>query len=151
MSENKVHIGIDPGATGAIAIIMDETVVVLDFENPGILPLLRNLHRPLCKAVIEQVHAMPGQGVSSTFKFGMNFGIWVGRLQTLLIPFDFVTPQKWRKAMFDSMARGDDLKAMSVNRALRIFPEMADMLKRKKDHNRAEALLLAEYARRTDK
>lgn len=147
---SKTYIGIDPGATGAIAVIAHDTVIVLDFENPGIVPYLKNLHPPQCKAVIEKVSAMPGQGVSSTFKFGVNFGTWIGRLEALRIPFDFVTPQKWKKTMFDSMPKADQ-KAMSVNRALRIFPQMVGLLKRKKDHNRAEALLLAEYARITDK
>jgi len=149
----KAYIGIDPGASGAMAIIRGRTVIVLDFEDPSALSILKeiNLIKQPCKAVIEKVASMPGQGVSSTFKFGTNFGAWIGRLEALDIPFDFVTPQKWKKAMFDSMPRGDDVKAMSVNRALRIYPTMADRLKRKKDHNRAEAILLAEYARITDK
>ena len=147
----KVFIGIDPGITGAIAIVTETTALVFDFDDRAGVAYLRNLHRPLCKAVIESVHAMPKQGVSSTFKFGVNFGIWQGRLEILKIPYDLVTPQKWKKVMFDSMAKGFDLKSMSIDRALRIFPEMIDFLKRKKDHGRAEALLLAEYCRREAK
>lgn len=149
--KGKVYIGIDPGATGAMAVIVEDTVMVMDFDNQETLVYLKKLHGPLCKAVLEKVSPMPKEGVSSVFKFGVNFGTWIGRLETLRIPFDFVTPQKWRKVMFDSMPKGTDLKAMSVNRALRIYPQMAELLKRKKDHNRAEAILLAEYARITDK
>lgn len=145
-----IYIGIDPGQTGAIAIIDGpHTVWVYDFDDGMALSFLKTI-KVDCKAVLEKVSSMPKQGVSSTFKFGTNFGQWIGRLEALGIPFDFVTPQKWKKAMFDSMAR-EDAKEMSRNRALRLFPQMAEFLKRKKDHNRAEALLLAEYARRTDK
>jgi crossover junction endodeoxyribonuclease RuvC len=147
----KIYIGIDPGASGAVAFIGIDEINVFDFDEGdalGFLKFIRQGHT--CKAVIEKVSAMPGQGVSSTFKFGTNFGQWIGRLEALGIPFDFVTPQKWKKAIFDSMPKGD-VKEMSRDRAIRLFPEMALHLKRKKDHNRAEALLLAEYARRTDK
>jgi crossover junction endodeoxyribonuclease RuvC len=147
----KVYIGIDPGQTGAIAFIIAGTARVYDFDDGDALSFLKKLwlaDEPT-KAVIEKVGSMPGQGVSSTFKFGTNFGTWIGRLEALEIPFDFVTPQKWKKAMFDSMPKGDT-KEMSRNRALRLFPHMAESLKRKKDHNRAEALLLAQYAMMTD-
>ena len=153
----KIYIGIDPGATGAIAFLnpYDNALVkVFDFDDPEALSHLQwvaETSPSLVKAVIEKVNSMPGQGVSSTFKFGENFGRWQGRLEALMLPFDYVTPQKWKKVMFDSAAKSSDLKAMSVSRTLRIFPQMAGFLKRKKDHNRAEALLLAEYARITDK
>jgi crossover junction endodeoxyribonuclease RuvC len=156
MSDKTIYIGIDPGATGAIAFInpYDNALVkVFDFEDGEALSHLQwvaETSPSLIKAVLEKVSSMPGQGVSSTFKFGTNFGTWIGRLEALMIPFDFVTPQKWRKVIFDSAAKSVDLKAMSVSRALRIFPHMAEFLKRKKDHGRAEALLLAEYARITD-
>ena len=146
----KVFIGVDPGQTGAIAFIGVDEINVFDFEEGDALEYLKYIRQGnTCKAVIEKVSSMPGQGVSSTFKFGINFGQWIGRLEALGIPFSFVTPQKWKKAMFDSMSKGD-VKDMSRNRALRLFPEMAASLKRKKDHGRAEALLLAEYARRID-
>jgi len=109
----------------------------------------KELHRGgiQIKAILEKVSSMPGQGVSSSFKFGCNFGQWIGRLEALDIPFDFVTPQKWKKAMFDSMPK-DNPKEMARNRAIRLLPEMADRLKRKIDHGRAEALLMALYAMR---
>ena len=146
----KIYIGIDPGASGAIAFIGTNEINVFDFEEGDALGFLKYIRQGYtCKAVIEKVSSMPGQGVSSTFKFGTNFGQWIGRLEALGIPFDFVTPQKWKKAMFDSMPKGD-MKEMSRDRAQRLFPEMAGALKRKKDHNRAEALLLAAYCKKTD-
>ncbi len=149
---SKVFIGIDPGQTGAIAFIIAGEARVFDFDDGEALLSLKKLwlNEDPVKAVIEKVSSMPGQGVSSTFKFGTNFGTWIGRLEALDIPFDFVTPQKWKKVMFDSMPKGD-VKEMSRSRALRLFPQMAEYLKRKKDHGRAEALLLAQYAIISDK
>ena len=150
---NQIFIGIDPGATGAIAFIdSDNHVDIFDFDDGEAMLRLKKLWRMdmMMMAVIEKVGAMPKQGVVSTFKFGVNFGQWIGRLEALDVPFDFVTPQKWKKAMFDSMPKYDP-KEMSRDRAWRLFPQAAELLKRKKDHNRAEALLLAEYARVTDK
>lgn len=147
----KIFIGIDPGQTGAIAIIYAPgDMAVYDFDDGDVLSELATISQSPCKAVLEKVSARPGEGVSSSFKFGTNFGTWIGRLEVLKIPFDFVTPQKWKKAMFDSMPKGN-VKEMSRDRAKRIFPKMTEFLKRKKDHNRAEALLLAEYARRNDR
>ncbi len=146
----KIYIGIDPGVTGAIAIIYAPgDMSVYDFEDGDVLSELIQISGTPCKAVIEKVSSMPGQGVSSTFKFGTNFGQWIGRLEALGIPFDFVTPQKWKKAMFDSMPKSN-VKEMSRDRARRIFPQMAEFFKRKKDHNRAEALLLAAYCKQID-
>ena len=150
-----IYIGIDPGQTGAIAILPDQESMlankVFDFDDGNALICLKNIGREVsngtiqAKAIIEKVGAMPKQGVSSTFKFGTNYGQWIGRLEALGIPFDFVTPQKWKKVMFDSMVKGN-VKEMSRNRAQRLLPNMADRLKRKMDHNRAEALLIALYA-----
>jgi len=155
----KVYIGIDPGQNGAVAFLYDDPDVkdeVFDFEDGGALLRLGALSRRLIvepmliRAVIEKVSAMPRQGVSSTFKFGANFGRWWGRLEALGIPFDLVAPSKWKRAMFDSMPKGD-AKAMALDRARRLHPGLADRLKRKKDHGRAEAILLAAYAMRSDR
>jgi crossover junction endodeoxyribonuclease RuvC len=93
---------------------------------------------------------MPKQGVSSSFKFGMSFGKALGILETLQVPYDLVTPHKWQKEVFDSASK-QDTKAMALDRARRLFPELTGSLRRKKDHNRADALLIAEYCRRTHK
>lgn len=155
----RIWLGIDPGQSGAMAFISTGPKV-MDFEDGECISWLKAISDqlisplgkdyPQAKAVLEKVHSMPKQGVASSFGFGMNFGIWRGRLEALGIPYDLVTPQKWQKVMFDSQTRGDR-KAMSLDRARRLFPEMSDMLKRKKDHSRADALLIAEYCRRMDK
>lgn len=148
--KDKTYIGIDPGQTGAIAFIYTPgDVAVYDFDDPGVLSeLIAQASEGFCKAVLEKVASHPGEGVSSAFRFGTAYGIWIGRLEALRIPFDYVSPQRWKKAMFD--VKPPD-KAASITRALRIYPQMADMLKRKKDHGRAEALLIAEYCRIHDK
>jgi hypothetical protein len=148
----NIYLGIDPGASGALAII-SEVIKVFDYEDSDALFWLKVIGEERLKgdidvhAVIEKVNAMPKQGVSSMFKFGRNYGQWIGRLETLGIPFDYVTPQKWKKAMFDSMPK-DDPKNMALDRARRLFPQMQDRLKRKKDHNRAEALLICAYCKK---
>ncbi len=149
---DKVYIGIDPGQTGAMALIWPgDAVMIIDYDDPCGVGELRSLwdsHEYEVVACIEKVHSMPKQGVVSSFKFGTNFGIWQGRLEILQIPYDFVTPQKWQKEMFDSMTK-TDRKTMSLDRARRLFPETAPKyLPLKKHHNRAEALLIAEYCRR---
>ena len=188
----QIFIGIDPGQKGAMAVIieMGDTQCdyrVWDYDDPGALQFLQNLRQNcMIHVVLEKVSAMPKQGVSSTFKFGKNLGVWIGRLEALGIAYDWVTPQKWQKALFDSAPkiykwkagtaksrigvpsgvkdikqitkRGTvlwkfkrkavDTKAMSLERARRLFPGLASKLKRKKDDGRADALLMAEYCKR---
>ena len=148
----KIYIGIDPGATGAMAVFYSGDIEgsVFDFEDPKGLEHLRwikTFELPSLLAAIEKVHSMPKQGVASSFKFGTNFGIWQGRLQALEIPYIFVTPQKWQKVVFDSMTKGDR-KAMSLDLARRLYL-WAD-LRLKKHHGRAEALLIARYLQITE-
>lgn len=165
-----IHLGIDPGASGAMAFISGSEMGVFDFGNLDALFYLisnKSANLPM-KAVIERVSAFPGQGVTSMFGLGENYGRWIGRLEALGIPYDLVTPQRWKKAMFDSFPapmpapvgetpkekqkrineRSKMLKEFSRQRAIRLFPGMAEYLKRKKDHNRAEAILLAAYCKK---
>ena len=91
-------------------------------------------------AVIERVHSMPKHGVTSSFKFGQSYGFLRGLLIASGIPFEEVTPQKWQKAM-GCLSRGD--KNVTKRRAQQLFPEL------KITHAIADALLIAEYGRRT--
>lgn len=146
-----IILGIDPGMSGAIAMIdtMDlcravvEDMPVADgnVSPSGLAHILAE--KAPCHAFVEAVHSMPKQGVSSTFKFGSNYGIVLGVLGALGIPYTLVSPQKWKKAMG---LTGD--KEASRAMALRLFPELAGDLKRKKDEGRAESLMIAEYGRR---
>jgi crossover junction endodeoxyribonuclease RuvC len=147
-------IGIDPGITGAIAILRDEALEVLDIptvrrnektnqvDPRGLAAVFRavlSAHGPV-HTIIEQVHSMPGQGVSSMFSMGMTCGIIEGVVSAMGIPYELVTPQIWKRSL--GVGKEKDLaRAM----ASRLYPQ-AD-LSLKKHHNRAEAILIARYAR----
>ena len=97
-------------------------------------------------AILEKVSAMPKQGVSSPFKFGPDFGIWQAKVTALRWPMELISPQRWLKVLglsVQAKPSKEDLLAF----ALRKWPMMEDSLFRKKDHNRAEALIMAEYGR----
>ena len=153
---SKFFMGVDPGATGAAVIINEEGTYLRCLDYPGSASSLANdLIAMIVQidsidlitlTVIEQVHAMPKQGVSSTGKFMKNAGIWEGVIAALKIPYELITPQRWRKILDSSVPHKptkEDLRAYAIKR----WPAAAEDLKRKKDHNRSEALLMAEYAR----
>lgn len=149
------YMGIDPGKSGAVAVINASSEIILLEDCPptekGMADLIKGLFSPYVdeyeplQAAIEHVHAMPKQGVSSTFKFGMGYGLWKGILVALEIPFVEVRPQAWQKGLFKK-ADGKDA-AMAV--ASRMFPsaELYGPRGGKKD-GRADALLLADWKRR---
>ena len=144
--EKKCYIGIDPGISGAIAIIDNQREILLLADWPGnavaayriILDVIFDVDSEA--AAIESVHSMPGQGVSSTFKFGQNFGIWQGILATLGISTLLPTPHAWQKGVIHK-GDGPDPKSRSMAAALRLFPK-AD-IRLKTHHSRADALLIA--------
>jgi len=148
----KTIAGIDPGLTGAVAFIdsygyaevHDAPVVNRDMNASGMADLLKGWVVDL--AIIERVGAMPKQGVSSTFKFGFGCGVWRGVLAALEIPVVLVTPTTW-KSEFHLCGKPKDA---SREVALQLFPSLSSELARKKDHGRADALLLAEWGRRHD-
>ena len=149
-------VGIDPGKSGALAMIDDnrEIRVVRNFDLDGYGQDLRAhilfdavFHQDSFKykILIESVHAMPGQGVTSMFHFGENFGQICGLLKGMNLEFDVVTPMQWKKSMGVTAD-----KQSSINKALELFedpPLLRTSRSRVPDNNRAEALLIAEYAR----
>ena len=150
------YIGIDPGFKGAIAVITDNVVQVFDTPTVMITKTRRDYLIPKMTSIvsafnktgvvaIEKVHSMPRQGVASAFTFGKGYGIWLGVLSALVIPYEEVTPQRWQGAMLDGMQRGKDANRL---RAMQLFPHMSESFERKKDDGRADALLIAEYRRR---
>lgn len=142
----KFFLGIDPGISGGWAVIDDGgrfPMCGLFSESPILEAFTTSNCGEIVLATLEKVHSMPGQGVSSTFKFGTNFGWWQGVLDTLKIPYELITPQRWMKAVLDS---GDRSPAHRLEFARRRWPDAP--LKRKKDSGVADALCLAEYARR---
>lgn len=143
-----IVLGIDPGISGALAFFnedipdrveaFDLPVVagVIDGRN---LALLIKRHAPT-KVIIEDVHSMPKQGVASTFKFGRAFGTAIGIVEGLGIPVTYVSPAKWKRH-FNLDSDGEKSRRMALN----TFPQTASLFARKKDHNRAEAALIALY------
>ena len=141
-------LGVDPGLSGAIAFYFPsrpERVAVEDMplaDGEISAPLLAEMivsFQPAL-AVIERVSAMPGQGVVSMFNFGRAYGDVRGVIGALAVPVHYVTPGKWKK----HYQLGAD-KEECRGRALQLFPSCADHFKRKKDHGRAEAALIAKY------
>lgn len=148
-------IGIDPGQTGALAFY-DSGKIVAVFDIPvmarthgkgqqvdpyALATLIMSNRGHLGEAVLEQVSAMPGQGVSSTFNFGEAVGIIKGVLGALQIPVRMVTPQRWKKAA--GLVGKDKDAARSV--AIQLHPEVAGQLTRKKDIGRADAICIARF------
>lgn len=147
-----IYIGIDPGKNGGIALITTTNdklvnVIVNVFDEFTLLNVLTELKDSYCcKCVVEKVGAMPHQGVVSMFNFGQNFGFIQGVLKAYKIPFELVPPQKWKK---EFSVTSD--KNTSIEVCKRLFPNvnLKATPRCKKDHDgMAEALLMAEYARR---
>ena len=138
---NTVWVGIDPGKTGGIAWITNGRLTVE--KMPDTIKDLWELIQSInfdgnCRAILEQVHAMPKQGVTSCFTFGNGFGHLEMALTAAGIPFERVTPQKWQKAL--GCSTGGD-KNVSKRRAQELFPGT------KFTHATADAALIAEYGR----
>ena len=93
------------------------------------------------KVIVEHVTAMPGQGVTSMFNFGQSFGVIKGVCSALNIPIYFVRPLKWKK-YFDLVKTNKDA---SRTKAIEIYPHISDKISRKKDSNKADAILIASY------
>ena len=145
-----IYIGIDPGKSGALAyIIDDEDVNVIPFDEVNYKLVLRSIVEKYGKNVrccIESVSAMPGQGVTSMFNFGKGFGWILGILDAYAVPYELVRPQKWKK---EFSITSD--KNTSIAVCKRLFPNVSLLPTercRKDNDGMAEALLMAEYARR---
>jgi hypothetical protein len=150
-----MHLGLDPGLAGALAVLApdgalvalcDTPVLTLRtslwtkkyYNIPGMVALLQPYAGAGLHAVIEESQAMPGQGTRSMFTIGYGYGLWLGILGALQIPYTPIRPGIWKKAL--GLAKD---KEQARLRAQQLFPG-AD-LRRRKDHGRAEALLLAWY------
>lgn len=143
----KTIIGIDPGfSSGAVAVVGANGAAVYDtplIDKNGVncRDLMDIIEAAGADHVfVERVGSMPGQGVSTTFKFGMGNGMVLAAVQIARIPYTLVTPQKWK-----SHHRLHKDKDAARARALQLFPTLSDCLARKKDADRAEALLIAQY------
>ncbi len=158
-------IGIDPGVSGSICFLKDG--VILDvIEMPTMIDgkknkkqvngsqifneiseRIRKIEKKNIKVIIEQVSAMPGQGVTSMFNFGQSFGILKGLCSAMQLPTYFVRPARWKK--YFNLINSE--KDASRTRAIEIFPYFSSNLSKKKDSNKADAILIASFFHETYK
>ena len=149
--------GIDPGLSGAVAILEENKVI--DIIDIPVMSEGKKNKRQLNSAhlaqyiekntldinntvvVVEQVNAMPGQGVTSMFNFGQTFGAIKGICAALSLPIFFVRPAKWKKH-FELINSSKD---SSRTKAIEMYPNLSDQLSKKKDVNKSDAILIARY------
>ena len=152
-------IGIDPGISGSICFFEDGRildVVEMPTMTEGkknkkqvngsqiyneIFNRIKQRDKNEIKVIIEQVSAMPGQGVTSMFNFGQSYGILKGICSAMRLPMYFVRPAKWKK--YFNLINSE--KDASRTRAIEIFPYFSSQLSRKKDSNKADAILIASF------
>ena len=152
-------IGIDPGISGSICFLQDGkilNVIEMPTMTEGkknkkqvngsqiyneICKIINNIEKQNIRVVIEQVSAMPGQGVTSMFNFGQSFGILKGISSAMQLPVYFVRPAKWKK--YFNLINSE--KDASRTRAIEIFPYFSSQLSKKKDSNKADAILIASF------
>ena len=150
-------IGIDPGLSGAIAVLQDNKIKHI-YDMP-VMPEGKKNKRQLNSAhlaklireniedqnetvvVVEQVNAMPGQGVTSMFNFGQTFGAIKGICAALGLPIFFVRPAKWKKH-FELINSSKDA---SRTKTIEMYPSLSNQLSKKKDVNKSDAILIARF------
>ena len=154
-----IIIGIDPGISGAISVVENKKILEV-YDTPTMIDGKKNkrqinsaqvtniikerLNKDKDKevvVVVEHVNAMPGQGVTSMFNFGQSFGVIKGICAALSLPIYFVRPTKWKKH-FNLIKTHKDASRTKV---IEVYPELSNKLHRKKDANRADAILIALY------
>ena len=152
-------IGIDPGISGSICFFENGKILdVVEMPNMTdgkknkkqvngaqiyneISSKIKNIEKKNIKVVIEQVSAMPGQGVTSMFNFGQSFGVLKGICSAMQLPMYFVRPAKWKK-YFNLI---NSQKDASRTKAIEVFPYISSHLSKKKDANKADAILIASF------
>ena len=148
-----VTLGIDPGKSGTLCYLSDNEMKFFDWPKDNnirtyfgeIATYIEGVDIKL--AILEKVHAMPKQGVTSMFNFGENLGMWKAFLVIMEIPHLIVTPQQWMKGLV-TKTDGPDTKSAVKNVATRMFPK-AELHGPKGGYKdgRGDALLMAHYAR----
>ena len=158
-----IIIGIDPGVSGAICILNNGKITEV-YEMPTMIDGKKNkkqvngaeitnifqkelINNNDAKVVIEHVSAMPGQGVTSMFNFGQSFGVLKGICAALKLPVYFVRPVKWKR-YFNLIKTNKDASRTKV---IEIFPYISSKIPKKKDANKADAILIAAYFNQAEK
>ena len=158
-------IGIDPGISGSICFLEDGKILEV-VEMPTMAEGKKNkrqvngsqiyneiskriisIEKQNIRVIIEQVSAMPGQGVTSMFNFGQSFGILKGICSAMQLPMYFVRPAKWKK--YFGLINSE--KDASRTKAIEMFPYFSSQLSKKKDSNKADAILIASFYNETHK
>ena len=152
-------IGIDPGISGAICFFEEGQIKeIIDMPTMAdgkknkrqingpqtyneIYSRIKNVSKNDITVVIEQVSAMPGQGVTSMFNFGQSFGVLKGICSAMQLSMQFVRPAKWKK--YFGLIKAE--KDASRTKVIEIFPYISSQLSRKKDSNKADAILIASF------
>jgi crossover junction endodeoxyribonuclease RuvC len=152
-------IGIDPGISGSICFLEEGKIIdVLEMPTMAegkknkrqvngsqiyneILKKINKIEKQNIRVIIEQVSAMPGQGVTSMFNFGQSFGILKGICSAMQLPMYFVRPAKWKK--YFGLINSE--KDASRTKAIEMFPYFSTNLSKKKDSNKADAILIASF------
>ena len=158
-------IGIDPGISGSICFLENSKILdVVEMPTMAegkknkrqvngsqiyneILKKIKEIEQQEIRVVIEQVSAMPGQGVTSMFNFGQSFGILKGICSAMQLPMYFVRPAKWKK--YFGLINSE--KDASRTKAIEMFPYFSAQLSKKKDINKADAILIASFYNETCK
>ena len=156
-------IGIDPGISGAICFFENgEIKDIIEMPNMAdgkknkrqingpqifneISVRIKGIPKKDVLVVMEQVSAMPGQGVTSMFNFGQSFGVIKGVCSAMQLSMYFVRPMKWKK--YYSLIKCE--KDASRTKVIEIFPYISSKLSRKKDSNKADAILIASFFHNT--
>ena len=158
-----IIVGIDPGISGALCFLSNGNVIdVIDMPTMAegkknkkqvngrqifneILNIKNTFAGHKINVVVEQVSAMPGQGVTSMFNFGQSFGVIKGICSAMELPIFYVRPAKWKK--YFNLINAE--KDASRTKVIEMFPKISQKLSRKKDNNKADAILIAKYFENT--
>ena len=158
-----IIVGIDPGISGALCFFSNGNVIdVIDMPTMAegkkskkqvngrqifneILNIKNSFAGHKINVVVEQVSAMPGQGVTSMFNFGQSFGVIKGICSAMELPIFYVRPAKWKK--YFNLINAE--KDASRTKVIEMFPKISQKLSRKKDNNKADAILIAKYFENT--
>jgi crossover junction endodeoxyribonuclease RuvC len=150
----RIFIGIDPGAKGG-GVAIEETGVFLErFPFVSFHDAASRIdwlwgQREIALVCLEKVQAMPGQGRTSMFSFGANFGFWIGVLEARRIAYELIIPQKWQKEVLDCKPGKGETKDHVFNWACRRWPGVSFVTEKgRRQYEYTDAIGLAEYARR---
>ena len=158
-----IIVGIDPGIAGAICFFSDckvIDVIYMPTMSEGkknkkqvngrqiyneIMLIKNKFMNKKMNVIVEQVSAMPGQGVTSMFNFGQSFGVIKGICSAMELPIFYVRPSKWKKHF--NLINSE--KDATRTKAIEMFPRVSNKLSRKKDNNKADAILIPQYFENT--